>query len=88
MKMIQQFNEKNGIQTEVIAEIAKHLGVTPQDIDISAGLSDDLGLGPVEMADLIGAISQKFAVNFNPSDLSGIKTVDDLVVAVEDLSLE
>lgn len=80
--------ETNGIQTEVIAEIAKHLGVTPQDIDISAGLSDDLGLGPVEMADLISAISLKFDVAFNSSDLHNIKTVDDLVVAVEDLSLE
>jgi acyl carrier protein len=81
-------DEKNNIQIEVIAEIAKHLGVTPQDIDISAGLSDDLGLGPVEMADLISAISQKFDVVFNNSDLQNMKTVSDLVVAVEDLSLE
>lgn len=80
--------EEKGTQTEVIAEIAKHLGVTPQDIDISAGLSDDLGLGPVEMADLISAISQKFDVIFSSPDLQSIKTVNDLVVAVEDLSLE
>lgn len=80
--------DKNGLQTEVIAEVAKHLGVTPQDIDISAGLSDDLGLGPVETADLIAAISQKFAVNFSASDLPRIKTVSDLVVTVEDLSLD
>ena len=79
---------KNTLQTEVIAEIAKHLGVTPQDIDINAGMSDDLGLGPVEMADLLAAISQKFDVNFTPADLATIKTVHDLVVAVEDLSLE
>lgn len=81
-------DEKNGIQTEVIAEIARHLGITPQDIDINAGLSDDLGLGPIEMADLISAVSQKFDVAFNSTDLQGIKTVSDLVVAVEDLSLE
>lgn len=81
-------DNKNGLQSEVIAEIAKHLGVTPQDIDINAGLSDDLGLGPVEMADLIAAISQKFGVNFTSSDLPRIKTVSDLVVSVEDLSLE
>ncbi len=80
--------DANSTQTEVIGEIAKHLGVTPQDIDVSAGLSDDLGLGPVEMADLIGAISQKFDVNFDPQDLASIKSVHDLVVAVEDLSLE
>lgn len=81
-------DDKNKVQTEVIAEIAKHLGVTPQDIDAGAGLADDLGLGPVEMADLISAISQKFDVAFNSSDLQGMKTVGDLVVAVEDLSLE
>ena len=82
------FNDNNTVQTDVIAEIAKHLGVTPNDIDANAALSDDLGLGPVEMADLIGAISQKFDVNFNPQDLASIKSVHDLVVAVEDLSLE
>lgn len=81
-------DNKNGLQTEVIGEIAKHLGVTPQDIDVNAGLSDDLGLGPVELADLLAAISQKFGVNFNSSDLASIKTVHDLVVSVEDLSLE
>lgn len=86
--MNKQLDEKNGIQTEVIVEIAKHLGVTPQDIDISAGLSDDLGLGPVEMADLISAISQKFGVVFSSTELYNMKTVSDLVVAVEDLSLE
>ncbi|HLC88386.1 MAG TPA: acyl carrier protein [Patescibacteria group bacterium] len=80
--------DKNGLQTEVIAEIAKHLGVTPQDIDINAGLTDDLGLGPVEMADLIAAISQKFKVNFSSNDVPRIKTVEDLVVTVEDLSLD
>ena len=86
--MIKPTDDKNGIQTKMISEIAKHLGVTPQDIDVNAGLSDDLGLGPVEMGDLISAISQKFDVAFSPSELQNIKTVSDLVVAVEDLSLE
>lgn len=88
MKNTTHIMTDNGLQTEVIAEIAKHLGVTPQDIDVNAGMSDDLGLGPVEMADLIVAISQKFQVRFNSADLASIKTVHDLVVAVEDLSLE
>jgi acyl carrier protein len=86
--MAQNLATDNGLQTEVIGEIAKHLGVTPQDIDVHAGMSDDLGLGPVEMADLLAAISQKFKVSFNSADLASIKTVHDLVVAVEDLSLE
>lgn len=80
--------DKNSFQTELIAEVAQHLGVTPQDIDVNASLADDLGLGPVETADLINAISQKFSIAFDSSDLVNIKTVHDLVVAVEDLSLE
>lgn len=76
------------MQQQVIAEIAKHLGVTPQDIDLQATLSEDLGLGPVEVADLITALSEKFEVTFDPQDLENLRTVNDIVVAIEDLSLE
>ncbi len=76
------------MQKQVIAEFAKHLGVTPQDIDLSASLAEDLGIGPVEMADLINFMSEKFQVTFHRSDIEGLRTVNDLVVAIEDLSLE
>lgn len=76
------------MQNQVIEEMAKHLGVTPQDIDLNASLSDDLGLGPVEMADLLSALSTRFNITFDPSDIEGLRSVNDIVVMVEDLSLE
>lgn len=76
------------LQQQVIEEIAKHLGVTPQDIDLNAQLSEDLGLGPVEHADLLEAVAVKFNVTFNPADIEGVKTINDIVAMVEDLSLE
>lgn len=76
------------MQKQVIAEFAKHLGVTPQDIDLSASMAEDLGIGPVELADLITYMSEKFQVTFHTSDIEGLRTVNDLVVAIEDLSLE
>ena len=76
------------MQREIIAEISKHLGITPADIDLEAQLSEDLGLGPIEMADLLSALSEKFNVTFNPAEIAGLKTVNDLVAVVEDLSLE
>ncbi len=76
------------MQKQVIAEFAKHLGVTPQDIDLSASLAEDLGIGPVEMADLVNYMSEKFQVTFHRSDIASLRTVNDLVVAIEDLSLE
>ena len=76
------------MQQQVIEEMAKHLGVSPQDIDVNSSLSDDLGLGPVELSDLLQALSAKFDVTFDPEDLEGLRTVNDVVETIEDLSLE
>lgn len=76
------------MQYQVIEEIAKHLAVTPQDIDPMMSLSEDLGLGPVELADLLGVLSERFEVTFHPAELEGLNTVNDIIVAIEDLSLE
>lgn len=75
-------------QAEIIEEIAKQLGVTPQDIDLHSSLRDDLGLGPIEMSDLLASLSQKFNTTFDPADIEQIHDVNDLVVLIEDLMLE
>lgn len=76
------------MQQQVIDEMAKHLGISPQDIDPNSSLSDDLGLGPVELSDLLAALSTKFNITFNPDDVEGMHTVNDLIETIEDLSLE
>lgn len=73
---------------EIIVSIAKHLGVTPQDIDLNASLEEDLGLGPLEKADLLSALANEFQVTFNPAEVDEIRTVNDLVEMVEDLLIE
>lgn len=78
----------NATQKDIIDEIAKQLGVTPQDIDLNASLSDNLGLGPVELADLLSALAKRFNVNFEPEEIEHLRSVNDIVVMVEDLSLE
>lgn len=75
-------------QTEIIEEIAKHLGVSPADIDPLASLSDDLGLGPIERSDLIAFLANKYKIAFRPNEIEGIETVEDLVALVEDSLLE
>lgn len=73
---------------EIIAAIAKHLSVTPQDIDLNAALETDLGLGPLEKADLISELSNRFNITYDPADLEDVETVNDLVVLTEDMLLE
>ncbi len=73
---------------DIVAAIAKHLAVTPADIDMNASIETDLGLGPLEKADLYSDLSLKFSVTFTPEDLENVETVHDLVVLIEDLLLE
>ena len=76
------------LQKEIIAQIAQHLGVTPQDIDLDASLQEDLGLGPIELADMLSALATHFSVTFTPVDVQRIHDVSGLVDLIEDLSLE
>lgn len=76
------------MQKDIIEEIAKHLGITPQDIDLNASLTEDLTLSPVELADLLSALSQRFQISFNPADIEHLRNVNDIVEMIEDLSLE
>jgi acyl carrier protein len=76
------------MQQKVIEAMAKHLGISPQDIDPNSSLSDDLELGPVELSDLLAALAAEFTVTFEPEDVEGMHTVNDLVETIEDLSLE
>lgn len=76
------------LQKEIIAQIAQHLGVTPQDIDLDASLQEDLGLGPIELADMLAALATEFNVTFSPADVQRLHVVSDLVELIEDLSLE
>lgn len=75
-------------QKEIIAAIAKHLGITPGDIDPSASLIEDLGLGPLEKADLLSTLSLEFNITFDPVEIENIITVNDLIEMIEDLLIE
>jgi acyl carrier protein len=75
-------------QKDILEAIADGLALPVADIDTDSSLKDDLGLNPVEMADLLSNLSKKFNIIFDPSELEHIKTVGDLVVLVEDKLLE
>ncbi len=86
---MQQVTAKPGtLQQQVTEEIAKYLGVSAQDVDPDATLLDDLGLGPVELSELLTVLSTRFKVTFSPEDVENLRTVDDVIATIEDLSLE
>lgn len=75
-------------QKKIIEAIAENLGLPVADIDAELHLQDDLGLNPVEIADLLGSLAETFNIVFEASEPSQVKTVGDLIELVEDKLLE
>ena len=73
---------------DILQAIADHLGVSLEDLDRQASLRDDLGLGPIELNDLLNAVALKFDMVFSPEDVENLKKLDDLVILVEDNLLD
>ncbi len=73
---------------KILQAIAEHLGLSTEDLDREAFLQDDMHLGPIELNDLLNFLSSKFDIVFNPEELEDVKTVDDLIMLVEDNMLD
>jgi len=73
---------------EIIQAIVEHLALAPEDLDRQALLREDLNLGPIELNDLLAALSKKFNVSFELDDVEHVKKVEDLVMLVEDNLLD
>lgn len=75
------------MQKEVITVITEYLGLSPGDLDRGLLLYEDLNLSPIEINDLVSHLSQKFNLSLRSEDLADVKTVDDLIILVEDNSI-
>ncbi|MBI2599369.1 acyl carrier protein [Candidatus Daviesbacteria bacterium] len=73
---------------DIIKAIAEHLGLNSEDLDRHASLRDELGLGPIELNDLLSNLSQKFNVSFEPNEVENLRTIDDIIVLIEDNLLD
>ena len=73
---------------DIIQAIAEHLALNPEDLDRQALLRDDLNLGPIELNDLLSALSAKFNISFEPLEIEHLNKVEDLVSLVEDNLLD
>lgn len=75
-------------EVKIIQAIVEHLGLSPEDLDRHALLREELGLGPIELNDLLSYLSKKFDITFDPVEIENLEKVDDLIVLVEDNLIE
>lgn len=71
-------------ELEIIKAIAQNLGLAPEELDREASIRDDLALGPLEINDLLESLQRRFNIVFESDEVENLKTVNDLVVLVED----
>ena len=73
---------------DIVKTIAEHLSLNPEDLDRHALLKDELGLGPIELNDLLSILSQKYNISFEAAEVRNLRKIEDLVLLVEDNLLD
>lgn len=73
---------------DIVKAIAEHLGLNPEDLDRNALLREELGLGLIELNDLLADLSLKFNITFDPKELQNLHKIEDLISLVEDNLLD
>lgn len=70
---------------KIIAIIVDELGLEESEINENSKITSDLDVNSLELLNVIMAIEEDFGITFEESKLRKIKTVGDIVKAVEDI---
>ncbi|MHA1205163.1 MAG: SDR family NAD(P)-dependent oxidoreductase, partial [Candidatus Heimdallarchaeaceae archaeon] len=71
------------VTKEVLSIISEITGYDTEDIEIEMDLEEDLGVDSIKIAEILSSLGSKFDLEFDEmSDLSGIRTTEDIVEAV------
>ncbi|MGP3590603.1 acyl carrier protein [Vagococcus sp. WN89Y] len=80
--------EKNEIYQEVSALLVKLFEIEPQDISPASRLYEDLELDSIDAVDMIVHLQKKTGKKIKPEEFKAVRTVQDVVDAVERLLRE
>ena len=70
---------------KIVAIIVDELGLEESEINEDSKITSDLDVNSLELLNVIMAIEEDFGITFEESKLRKIKTVGDIVKAVEDI---
>lgn len=71
------------IHAKVLAALGDYLKREPQTIPVQASLRDDLGLDSMATIELLYRVEEAFDFQIPDQDLSGLRTVQDVLAYVE-----
>ena len=81
-------NEQQAIYEEISALLVNVFEIDPQDITPEARLYEDLELDSIDAIDMIVHLQKKIGKNIKPEEFKTVRTVQDVVDAVERLFKE
>lgn len=74
----------DSLRTQLIALVAEHLGMTPEQVASVNGL-DELGIDSLGVIDMIGLVESYFNIQIPNDRLDSVNSLDDLVRAVDSM---
>ncbi|WP_049004442.1 acyl carrier protein [Klebsiella quasipneumoniae] len=81
-------NEQQAIYKEISALLVNVFEIDPQDITPEARLYEDLELDSIDAIDMIVHLQKKIGKKIKPEEFKTVRTVQDVVDAVERLFKE
>ena len=81
-------NEQHAIYDEVSALLIKLFEIEPDAITPEARLYEDLGLDSIDAVDMVVHLQKKTGKKIKPEEFKAVRTVQDVVDAVERLLRE
>ena len=77
--------KRNGIFEDVARELVALFDIAPEDITLEARLYEDLDLDSIDAVDLVVRLQEITKKRIQPDQFKGVRTVKDVVDAVEEL---
>ncbi|WP_165000362.1 acyl carrier protein [Anaerophilus nitritogenes] len=72
------------ILKNVIKEIMDVMGLSPEEIQLSTHLYDELDVDSLDMSQILLALENQYKIDLPDEELDHIETVEDLVKVVEE----
>ncbi|WP_425918831.1 acyl carrier protein [Acinetobacter sp. TSRC1-2] len=60
--------------------------ITPEDVQLDANLANDLDVDSIDAIDLVVKIKELTGKQVNPEDFKGVRTVQDVVTVIQNMS--
>lgn len=68
---------------EIKEILAEQLDISPNDIELTSSLTDDLGADSLDAIDIVMSVEDQYSIEVPDETIEKMKTVEDIVIFIE-----